>query len=106
LYKFSGQKEGQIVVRSPEGKIVAWGKYLARTRPGGVNYASMRVDQQHPAVAICLESHLIKLIQQISPGRRIIFSIPDWQEPLIKASIAIGCTERNQYHRMGLFFHN
>jgi len=89
-------------VRTSDGKIVGWGKYLARVRPGGVNYATLRIDPQHAAVALCLESHLIKLIQRISPGRRIMFSIPDWQDPLIQASIAIGSTERNRYHRMGL----
>ena len=103
LWKFSGQKVSQIAVRSSNGKIVAWGRYLARMRPGGVNYASLRIDPKHESLAICLESHLIKLIQQISPGRRIMFSVPDWQESLIQASLTIGSTERSRYHRMGLF---
>jgi hypothetical protein len=83
--------------------IVAWEKYLTRLRSGGINYATMRIDPEHAPVALCLESHLICSVQHISPGCRIMFSVPDWQETLIQASLTIGCTERNRYHRMGLF---
>jgi ribosomal protein S18 acetylase RimI-like enzyme len=103
IWKFSGQKPGQIAVRSPEGQIVAWGNYLARLRKGGVNYITMRIDPKHDAVASSLVSHMIRLIQHISPGRRIMFSVPDWQDALIQASLSIGSTERTRYHRMGMF---
>lgn len=103
FYKLSGQKSGQITIKTSEGQSVGWGSYLARTRPGGVNYIRMRVDPQHEQVALFLESHLIKQVQEISPGRRIMFSVPDWQSPLIQASLTLGSTERSRYHRMGIF---
>jgi hypothetical protein len=63
----------------------------------------MRFDPKHGAVASGLVSHMIQIVQHISPGRRIMFSVPDWQDALIQASLAIGCTERTRYHRMGMF---
>ena len=103
IWKFSGQKKGQLAVRSADGQIVAWGSYLIRLRPGGVNYVSMRADPNHAAAADFLVAHLIGFVQQISPGRRIMFSVPDWQDALVQASLAIGSTERTRYHRMGMF---
>jgi len=103
MWKFGGQKRGQLAVRSADGQIVAWGSYLARLRPGGVNYVSMRADPNDEAAAYYLAAHTIRFVQQISPGRRIMFSVPDWHEALVQASLAIGSTERTRYHRMGMF---
>ncbi len=103
VWQFSGQKSGQVAMRSSGGQIVAWGSCLARIRPGGVNYLSLRVDPQHDLIPLPFEVHLIRQIQQISPGRRIMFAVPDWQESLVQSSLAIGCTERTRYRRMGMF---
>ena len=102
FWKMSGQKAGKLALVSQEVLVVGWGSYLARLRSGGVNYVTIRMDPKYGEVTLFFESHLLQLIQNISAGRRIMYSIPDWQSPLIEASLALGSTERTRYHRMGL----
>lgn len=101
--KAQGVREERIGVHTAsEGQTVAWGESTARIRPGGLNGIRLQMDPAHAELAPYLLQHLIRTTQQVSPGRRIEFGIPHWQDALIKAAEAAGCTKRYEYHRMGL----
>jgi ribosomal protein S18 acetylase RimI-like enzyme len=87
---------------TPDGSVVGTGGYLVRTRPGGVNGIDLRVDPAHAGIATALLYDLLRTVLRISPGRRIAFVVPGWQEPLIEAARASGCERRFEYRSLGL----
>lgn len=98
-----GMREGKFAIRTvSDGQIVALAEYAARIRPGGLNYINMRIDPAHAELTSYLVQNLIRTMQRLSPGRRIEFIIPQWQDRVIEAANAGGCVKRLEYHRMGM----
>lgn len=85
-------------------QVVARGHYSGRTRPGGVNNMSLRLDPAHAALASYLVAHIVRSIWQFSPGRRIEYSVPSWQGMLCEAAQAAGFTLRHMSQSMGKTF--
>jgi ribosomal protein S18 acetylase RimI-like enzyme len=103
VQKAQGVRQERMAIRTDsEGQTAAWGEYRARIRPGGLNGIRLQVDPAHAELAPYLLRRLIRTMHQVSPGRRTEFGIPPWQDALIKAAEAAGCTKRYEFHRMGL----
>jgi ribosomal protein S18 acetylase RimI-like enzyme len=101
--KASGIRKERIIIRSTsDGRPVAHGLYGARRRPGGINPISMELDPRHGILAPFLVHHLIRRVQQLSPGRRIEFILPDWQGELIEVAERFEGMQRVPYHQLGL----
>jgi hypothetical protein len=97
----SATRERSIAMSTSEGQVVAVAGYSVRKRPGGVNSLSIRVDPTHAEIAPYLLHNLIRTTQSLSPGRRIVVTVPHWQREVMEAANAVGCVEHVQYHRMG-----
>jgi hypothetical protein len=84
-------------------EVVAWGRYQAHTRPGGVHYLSLRCDPAHPQVAGYLLHHLVNSAMATAPGKDIEFTLAEWQKPEIEAALALGChQDASEYVTLGL----
>jgi ribosomal protein S18 acetylase RimI-like enzyme len=98
-----GTREERIAVRtSPGERVIAVAGYSARTRPGGVDHIDILIDPAHAEIAPYLLRNLIRTTRCLSPGRRIAFTVPLWQDGVIEAAHAAGCVKRLEYHRMGM----
>jgi hypothetical protein len=73
-----------------------------RQRQGGTNNINLSLDPAHGELAPALVSLLLSEGTQHSPGRRIDFSVPDWQPATIQAARDQGFTRRMEHHTMGL----
>ncbi len=88
----------------PQGdhEPVASAQFTARTRPKGFHEMNVRFDPTHPDVAVYILSAGISLLQDASPGHIIHIHIYSWQETLVLAAQAIGCTIYHTYYTMGV----
>ena len=99
-----GGHSEHFAIYSPDDQIMGVGQYSYRTRAGGINFASISIDPNHPQLAdLCLR-HILATIQNASPGRRVQLNFEDWQATLIQAAEALGCEKRFGARRMGLRF--
>ncbi|MBN1680797.1 MAG: GNAT family N-acetyltransferase [Anaerolineae bacterium] len=87
---------------TPSGQVVASARCNIRRRAGGVNYMDVTSDPQHPELGRFLVHYLLKTIWQASPGRRIEFMQPAYQESVIEAAEAAGFASVSEYHTMGM----
>jgi ribosomal protein S18 acetylase RimI-like enzyme len=99
-----GLSPQQYVVRgAANGQIIAAGGYVARRRQGGVNQLSLSIDPAHAdQIAPHLVNFLLGGVRQASPGRRIEFEVPHWQERILQAALDAGFTRRLDMHSMGM----
>lgn len=103
--RMSGGKHKAFSIRpKATQQVVGIASYAARLRPGGVNHIQVRLDPAHAILATFMVGHMQHLTQQISPGRRIVFSIAQWQTTLQEAAQAMGARQRCATHRMGIIF--
>jgi ribosomal protein S18 acetylase RimI-like enzyme len=99
----SATQERSLAIRaSAGGEVIAVAGYSARTRPGGVNSISIRINPNRAEIAPYLLHNLIRTTQSLSPGRRIEFTVPHWQSEMMEAANAAGCVKHLEYHRMGM----
>lgn len=89
--RVSGYRAKEMLVCSGQD-VVAFGRYQARIRPGGVNHIFLRCDSSHPKVINYLLRHLTCSALEIGPGRDVEFTLAGWQEPEVEAAEALGCT--------------
>ncbi len=92
--RLSGDRHLQLVIRAPDGVVIAAARYIARTHPGGITQCWPLLDPTHATLAQFLVKALRQMLQQQSPGRRMEMTIPGWQQALIAAAQAEGFTER------------
>jgi ribosomal protein S18 acetylase RimI-like enzyme len=98
-----GFKDRRFLITSQkDGQVIGHAAYQVRTRSGGVNRLHMAIDPAHETAASPTVRYLTHTMQSLSPGRRIEFSVPLWQEAVIKAAREAGFHERMLQHRMGL----
>jgi len=100
--RMRGEKQEAFSIRDRTTQVVGIASFAARTRPGGVNHIGVRLDPTYAVLAPFMVGHLLNLTQQVSPGRRIEFSIPRWQAALDEAAQAMGANQRCATHRMGI----
>jgi hypothetical protein len=99
----SGLRMSKYVLRTvSEDLVVAIGRAQARARPGGMNRLKIRLDPDHSLVANVFLGHLLSEVQAQSPGRNLIYEVPDWEDGLIMASRELGGVERYRHLRLGL----
>lgn len=84
---------------------VARVRYSARTKPGGVNDMAVTFDPAHEALTSYLIAHTVYSIWQSSPGRRIEYNVPSWQNRLCEEAMSIGLTVRHTSQSMGMLLH-
>lgn len=99
-----GVHSERFAVYSPNEQVVGVGQYSYRTRTGGLNFASISIDPNHPQLADFCLRHILATIQNASPGSRIQLNFEDWEATLIQSAEALGCEKRFGAHRMGLRF--
>ncbi|MBN1963353.1 MAG: GNAT family N-acetyltransferase [Anaerolineae bacterium] len=80
----------------------ALGTTHMRQRKGGTNRISLELDPAHPDLAYPVLVHLLREVQQNSPGRRIEFEVPAWMPVVVEAAAATSCERRFEMHRLGL----
>lgn len=103
LFKAMGSRPQPFEVRrKADGLIVASMMCNARSRKGGTNQLSIVLDPAHGAIAPALVNFMLRQIEQLSPGRRIEFSAPKWQQPTITTALEAGFTHRFDYVSMGI----
>jgi len=103
--RMSGEKHKVFSIRaSTTQQVVGIASYAARSRPGGVNHIQVRLDTAHAIVVKFMVGHMLYLTQQVSPGRRIEFSIARWQSALDEAAQTMGASQRCATHRLGIIF--
>ena len=101
--RMSGEKHKAFSIRArTTQQVVGIASYVARLRPGGVNHIQVRLDPAHAILATFMVGHMLHLTQQVSPGRRIEFSISRWQAASDEATQAMGASRRCATHRMGI----
>jgi len=88
----SGDRQRQLVVRSPDGAVVAMVRYIARTRPGGIVYGWPMLDPAHADLAPVLAQTVRHTLRQQSPGRRLELIVLDWQQALVGEAQTEGFT--------------
>jgi len=86
------------------GKIVSIGEFSYRTKPGGMNKASVQADPDYPEFAPVVLNHILSSLQGKSPGRRLEIHLRNWQPALLQAAEDAGCTKRFSYHQMAKRF--
>jgi len=86
------------------GNTVSIGEFSYRTKPGGMNKASMQVDPDYPEIAPIVLNHILSSLQSRSPGRRLEIHLRNWQPSLLQAAEDAGCTKRFSYHQMAKRF--
>ncbi|MEN8172630.1 MAG: GNAT family N-acetyltransferase, partial [Chloroflexota bacterium] len=102
VMKVSGMKMQRVVIHTiDDGKTAAFGLYQVRKRAGGVNGIALRVNPDHPDLAGYLLPFLLNTATRLSPGRRIEFSVPYWQERVLEAVSHTPCVKKYEYHSMG-----
>ena len=100
---FGGTKNEVFIVRQQrDGQVVAVLRYSARTRAGGVNNISVRLDPAHGILAPSLVRYLLNKVWSISPQRRISVSVESWQPETIQALCDVGFTVNHEMHKMAL----
>lgn len=99
-----GVHSERFAIYSPNEQVVGVGQYSYRTRAGGLNFANISIDPNHPQLADFCLRHILAIIQNASPGRRVQLNFEDWQASLIQSAEALGCEKRFGAHRMGLRF--
>lgn len=95
----SGSKSNRFALMS-NGKIVSVGEYTYRTKPGGMNRASVQVDPDHPEIAPIALNHILFAVQSKCPGRRLEIHLKNWQPALLQAAEDTGCIKRFSFHQM------
>lgn len=102
--KLSGFSTQEMIVQTGS-EVVAWGRFQAHTRPGGVHYLSLRCDPAHPQVAGYLLRHLVHSALAAAPGKDVEFTLAEWQKPEMEAALALGCRQdEGDYISLGLAF--
>ncbi len=91
-----------LVRHNDSGAIVARARYRARKKEGGINEIDIRLDPAHSDLSEYLVNTLIRQTSEHSPGHRIEVILPRWQEPLIRAALASGFTQRTEGYEMGM----
>ncbi len=82
--------------------IVAYVRYSARLRPGGVNSLSITLDPAHSAIAPYLvRSRMAEIIER-SPGRAIEFRVDGGNPALLDAAVDAGFVKRMAANCMGI----
>jgi ribosomal protein S18 acetylase RimI-like enzyme len=100
----SGNKRERYTIQLASNKqAVAYGMFAARTREGGINSIWLELDEEHGILAPFLLNFLIHSVQQIGPGRRIEFTLPEWQNELVNTTLALENIQTVQYHQLGLW---
>ncbi len=97
-----GQKRTDFVIRTNEGKVVAWAWYAIRTRASGVNSIDVTLDPTHSNLAAYLIQYLLHKTVTLSPGHRVEIIVPAWLDAVTKAVEEAGFELRMGGLRMGL----
>lgn len=101
VWRLSGTRREKIAVSTDAGAIAGVGRSSARRRGGGVSGIYLRVDPDHEELAPYLLRLLLRTTIQHSPGHRIEFIVPNWQEFVLAAAGEAGCVRLYEEHRMG-----
>jgi ribosomal protein S18 acetylase RimI-like enzyme len=98
-----GQREEGIAVHTvTEGRIVARGAHTVPSRGKGLNRLAIRLDPDHPHLALYLVRYLLYKVMTLSPGRRVELAVPQWMEAVVAAVKEAGFERRLEYCCMGL----
>jgi GNAT superfamily N-acetyltransferase len=103
VFKAMGSRPHPFEVRrKADGLMVASMMCNTRSRKGGTNQLDITLDPAHGAIAPALVNFMLRHIEQSSPGRRVEFSAPKWQQPTLTAALDAGFTHRYDYVSMGI----
>ncbi len=94
--------EGESGGDGPREAVFAVGRGIVRTKPGGVNQMGATIDPSHPATAGLLVRHVAAEVEALSPGRRTILPVPDWQPALLEAATEVGFEVAKEWHSLGM----
>jgi ribosomal protein S18 acetylase RimI-like enzyme len=101
--QMGGSRSDQAVVRHRQsGQVVALLRYSARTRSGGVNSVSIKLDPQQAQLAPALVSHVMHTVWALSPQRRITAAAESWQPAVVQAYCEAGFTVNHEMLTMAL----
>ncbi len=89
------------VVWTADGSVVALARSEARTRPGGFNMITARLDPDHSHLARFVLLQALHEVLSRGPGRRVEFMTPVWQPALAEAAQEIGFQTLYIMRRMG-----
>jgi ribosomal protein S18 acetylase RimI-like enzyme len=105
LFETAGGSRGaRFAIYTSSNEVIGVGQYTYRTRPGGTNFAQVRIDPQHPELSEFILRYVFSAMRKVSAGRRIELNFDDWETPLIECAEELGCEKRFGLHRMGLRF--
>jgi ribosomal protein S18 acetylase RimI-like enzyme len=90
------------ILTDPEGKILARFGYTIPTRRKGLNNLEIRLDQDHPELALFIITYLMNKVVSLSPNRRTEISVPKWMPAVASAVEAAGFERRLENCYMGL----
>ena len=90
------------IFTSPEGKIVARFGYTIPTRGKGLSTLEIRLDPDHPELALFIIHDLMHRVMSLSPGKRVEISVPKWMPAVISAVETAGFERRLEQCYMGV----
>ena len=102
IWRASGLISKEFAFRSQDGLVVGRARYQIRKRSGGQNVLSAFLEPADAELAAGVTGFLMEEINRQSPGRRIVFEIPEWQPHLIEAAQSVGFNPRWVFHKMAL----
>ena len=75
---------------------------ILRIREGGMVHAFLRLAPRHPALAEYMFRKMLHIASKENPGRKLVMSLPIWQEEAINAAKNAGFTPKVEYREMAL----
>ncbi|WP_119066894.1 GNAT family N-acetyltransferase [Aggregatilinea lenta] len=98
----TGTQSQEVILRGPDGGVVASAGFGARTRSGGRHNLRIALDPAHPALAPYLVRHTLGELLGLGPGHRVELSVPHWQPALVIAAEDAGFARPADHQTMGL----
>lgn len=75
---------------------------ILRIREGGLVHAFLRLVPGHTEVGEYMLRKMLHIAEKVNPGRKLVMSLPIWQEDAIKAAEHAGFSAKVEYREMAL----
>jgi ribosomal protein S18 acetylase RimI-like enzyme len=102
MLRADGLKAECFTIRTPSGKVTAYGRSEARVREKGRSEISASLDPAHADLAPHLIQTLLHRVASLSPGHIVEMGLSEWHSALMDAAREVGFERRTRNHRMGL----